>query len=381
MRIKEIVIARVILPFASEFSHSLRKRFWVRNIVVILIDENGKILGAGEGAPRSYVTGENTEVAEKSIRYLINRAEFPIELENVGQIWHMIDSFPGGKEMNSAICALEMALLDACARFEKKKLIDFFNMDHFTDSIEYGAAIPLDSEEVAEDVCRTIKSLGINKLKLKIGTDYEHNRMLLDVVKRIFPEGYDLRVDVNGAWTYETGLRHLELMHDYRIKIIEQPMPPGDLDIVRLSNAAKRYNISFMADESVCSLEDLYALNEDGDYQVINIRLSKCGGLRRSLAMIDYIRKVNMKFQIGCQLGESGLLSSAGRVLGLLSDDSVYYEGSYDKLLLAENLTDRDVSFSHGGRAGILEGTGLGVMVNMDRLKKMSEHFSVIGLP
>ncbi len=380
MRIKEVAIARVILPFSVEFTHSLRKRLWVRNIVVILIGENGNILGAGEGAPRSYVTGENTETAEKNIRFLIKRVEFPLHLESLEQIWHLIDVLPDGKEMNASICALEMALLDALARYEKKHLIDYFAKDYLTDSIQYGAVIPLTTEEKAENVCRKIKNLGINKIKLKMGEDYSHNQMLLETVKKIFTEGYDLKVDVNGVWSYETGLQNLELIHDYYVHIIEQPMFPNNPDIARLSNETNRYNIDLMADESACSLDDLIELNDKGYYQMINIRLSKCGGMRRSLKMIDYVRKTKIKFQIGCQLGESGLLSSAGRILSLLSNDSVYYDGSYDNLLLAENITRIDVSFGYGGKASTLNGSGLGVEVDVDKIKSLSEHISIIKL-
>ena len=380
MRIKKAIIARVILPFTGEFSHSLRKRLWVRNIVVILVDENGEILGCGEGAPRPYVTGETLETVEENIRYLTGREDFPGELETVDQIWRMIDALPATKEMNASICALEMALLDAFARYKKKRVLDLFAKDYYTDSINYGAAIPLGTEELVNHVCFKIKNLGINKLKLKLGRDYSHNRMLLTTVDRIFQDGYDLKADVNGVWTYKTGLQHIELINDYKVKILEQPMSPEDPEIAGLSSETKKYNIDLMADESACTLDDLYILSDNRHYQMINIRVSKCGGLRRSLSMINYIRNSGMKFQIGCQLGESGLLSSAGRILSLLSNDSVYYDGSYDNLLLAENITDSDVSFSYGGKAYPLMGAGLGVNVNINKIRKMSEHLLTINL-
>ncbi len=380
MRIKKAIIARVILPFAGEFSHSLRKRLWVRNIVVILVNEKGEVLGCGEGAPRPYVTGETLETAEENIRYLTGREDFPWELETVDQIWRLIDALPSTRGMNASICALEMSLLDAYARSEKKRVLDLFAKDYYTDSISYGAAIPLGTEELVNHVCRKIKSLGINKLKLKLGRDYSHNQMLLTAVDRIFHDGYDLKADVNGVWTYETGLRHIELINDYKVKILEQPMSPEDPDIEKLSSETKKYNIDLMADESACTLDDLYLLNENRHYQMINIRVSKCGGLRRSLSMINYIRNSKMKFQIGCQLGESGLLSSAGRILNLLSNDSVYYDGSYDNLLLAENITDSDVSFGYGGKAYPLMGVGLGVDININKIKKMSENLFTVSL-
>ena len=88
--------------------------------------------------------------------------------------------------------------------------------------------------------------------------------------------------------------------------------------------------------------------------------------------MIERIRSSGLSFQIGCSLGESGILSAAGRVLSLLCKDAIYYDGSYDKFLLKENVTIEDVSFGLGGKAGPLDGPGLGVVINKESLMRLS---------
>ena len=105
---------------------------------------------------------------------------------------------------------------------------------------------------------------------------------------------------------------------------------------------------------------------------MINVRLSKCGGFHRSLAIIDFLRAQGLHFQIGCQLGESGLLSAAGRALALLCKDALYVDGSYDTLLLKENITLENVSFGPGGRAGPLAGPGLGVRVSRQQIERLN---------
>jgi muconate cycloisomerase len=204
--------------------------------------------------------------------------------------------------------------------------------------------------------------------------------VLCETVDKVYSYGYDLKVDVNGAWTIETGERHLELLQRFNVKLLEQPMSPDNPDILRMNRMALKFGIELMADESACTVDDLDAINETGSYQVINIRLSKCGGFRRSMNMIDYCRKRGIKYQIGCQLGESGLLSAAGRTLSLLSNDALYYDGSYDNLLLAQNITDRDVSFDYKGEAAILNGPGLGVDLDMEKVKGLSERLLTINI-
>jgi muconate cycloisomerase len=127
-----------------------------------------------------------------------------------------------------------------------------------------------------------------------------------------------------------------------------------------------------MADESACSLNEVKKVIKEGHYKMINVRLSKCGGFRNSLKIIEYLRYRGIPFQIGCQLGESGILSAAGRALSLLCGDANYYDGSYDAFLLKENITLDHVSFGQGGEAGPLEAPGLGAEVSAQSLGRLS---------
>jgi len=89
--------------------------------------------------------------------------------------------------------------------------------------------------------------------------------------------------------------------------------------------------------------------------------------------MIDYLRRHRISFQIGCHLGESGILSAAGRILCLLCNDALYYDGSYDEHLLEKNVTLENVSFGSGGEASPLNGPGLGIEVGSQNLSSLSE--------
>ena len=113
MLIQKINVYPIILPFSAEFSHSLRKRSSVKNVVVEIIAEGGSIKGYGEGAPRSYVTGESQESVAQSINRLTQKSSFPWKCDGVSSIWAFIDSLPYYSDHNAAICVLETAFLDA----------------------------------------------------------------------------------------------------------------------------------------------------------------------------------------------------------------------------------------------------------------------------
>ena len=379
MKINEINIYKLLLPFSTEFTHSLRKRNSVNNIIVEVIASQGEAIGYGEGAPRSYVTSETQESAANGIEDLLEKYKFPWKLNNITQIWDFIDSMPEDeKNYNSAICALEMALLNTLAERENMPIVEYFPHDFYVDTINYGAVIPFGNRKKQTRICQLIREIGFKTIKLKIGKYLEQNRIALKTIAMILEYGYDLKVDINGVWDYETAFEHIPMLREYNTKVVEQPMAPDNPRIAEFARIIKEDDILLMADESACSLEDVKRIAKDGHYNMINIRLSKCGGFRKSLKLIDYLRNKGIPFQIGCQLGETGLLSAAGRALSLLCGDAVYYDGSYDAFLLKENITFDNVSFGQGGKAGLLKGPGLGVKVNKQKLNRLSDLSSKI---
>jgi len=373
MKIDGFKIHRVSLPFATSFSHSLRKRTSVNNIIVEIIADGGQTKGYGEGAPRSYVTGETPAGVTRCITGLLDEASFPWELNEVSQIWRFVDSVTAKKERNVAICALEMALLDTLGKFQHTHILEYFPHDYYTHQISYGAAFPLAEADKIRDLCRLAQKMQMTNLKLKLGKVFSENESMLRVIRSQFGKAYDLKVDVNGVWDRQIAGRHVDLIKEYNVKVVEQPMAPGDPDIGAFAHEIKKNGIRLMADESACTLKETQEATQEGCYDMMNIRLSKCGGFRNSLKIIDYVRKHRIPFQIGCQLGESGLLSAAGRVLSLLCKDARYYDGSYDEFLLKENITTENVTFGLRGEAGPLEAPGLGVEVNDKNLMHLSE--------
>jgi L-Ala-D/L-Glu epimerase / N-acetyl-D-glutamate racemase len=373
MVIDIIRIYSVKLPFSLYFSHALRNRSSVNNVIVEVIGEQGEIKGYGEGAPRSFVTGETQKSVVQTIPRLIRQHHFPWRINDIGELWNFIDSLGDDKTQNAAVCALETGLLDAFGKYRGMHVIDSFPDDFMTNKIYYGIAFPLSGRKTLLGLCRQAQKMKIRKLKLKVGKDLVQNREMLEAVHTVFGEDYNLKIDVNGVWNRELALKHESLLMEYDVKVVEQPMPPDAPDLADFALRMKRAGVTLMADESACSLDDVKKIVKNGDYQMINVRLSKCGGMRNSLKIIDYLRRHGISFQIGCHLGESGILSAAGRVLCLLCNDAVYYDGSYDKYLLEKNVTVENLSFGPGGKAGPMNGPGLGVKVSSQNLSQLSQ--------
>ena len=371
MRIERLNIYKISIPFTGDFSISRLKGRSSNNVVVEVIADQGEIRGYGEAIPVEFVTGETPETALKSAGGFIRNSAFPWDLNDVSEIWAFVDVLPGCKEHNAAVCATEMAILDALGKAQEMSVIEYFPQYFRAETVSYGAQVTLGGKERVMELCKLIKSLGINHLRIKMDGDFHRNRLAIETVKKVFFDGCELRIDPNCVWDRDLAFRHIPLIKEYNVKIVEEPMVRDSPDFPEFARIMRDNDIILMACESAPTLEDVAGIFKENYYQMVNVKLSRSGGFRRTLKIVEYLRSHMIPFQIGCTIGESGILSAAGRTLCLLCKDAVYCDGSYDRFILKENTTNEDVSFGPGGEAGPLDGPGLGVEVSSEKLKRL----------
>ena len=380
MHIESVSIYRIAIPFRGNFAISRLEGRSSTRIVVEVNADQGRVKGYGEGVPIEFVTGETPETVTKDVASFVSAAPFPSQLTDVSQIWDFIEQLPGAKEHNAALCAIEMALLDALGKQQQRSVLSFLPQHWSTPYIRYGASLTLGDRARIEQLCKMAKSFGMKHLRIKMGPDFEQNKTALETVQEVFGSDCEQRVDPNGVWDFDLAMRHLPLLTKFGVKIIEEPMLRTSAGFSEFAEAVRSQGLTLMACESAPTLSEVKAILQEGYYRMFNVKLCRSGGFLRTLRIIDHLRKEKIPFQIGCTLGEAGLLSAAGRALGLVCSDAVTYDGSYDRFMLKENIIEEDVSFGPGGKAGALGRYGLGVTVNSDKLAILSDfrtHFFV----
>ena len=144
--------------------------------------------------------------------------------------------------------------------------------------------------------------------------------------------------------------------------------------------AGRTARIPIALDEALAALDDARRAIEGGWCDLFNIRLSKCGGVVSSLRILAEARRAGLNAWLGCMVGESGFLSAAGREFALAVDGLRHLEGSYDRHLFSEFLTDEPVTFGRRGVAKPLGGPGLSVAINRDVLDRWTKKSEVIDL-
>jgi len=118
--------------------------------------------------------------------------------------------------------------------------------------------------------------------------------------------------------------------------------------------------------------EDLRSVAEAGAFSVLNLRLAKNGGITRLLALAAAAEARGLRYQLGCMVGETAVLSALGRVAASLLQSPLFVEGSYDDIILTENVTEKGIGFGPGGVGRIIRGNGIGARVQPGKLAALA---------
>jgi len=113
-------------------------------------------------------------------------------------------------------------------------------------------------------------------------------------------------------------------------------------------------------DESLARASQLEAL-DDPDRWIINLRVSKMGGVIRSLEVVREAVRRDVGVIVGCHVGETGILSRAA--LGLMQaagDQLVAAEGAFGTQLLRRDLTMPSLRFDWAGRLDLSQVADMG---------------------
>ncbi|MDP9008731.1 MAG: dipeptide epimerase [Pseudomonadota bacterium] len=149
-------------------------------------------------------------------------------------------------------------------------------------------------------------------LKLKLTGDFREDIARVHAVRAARPEVW-MGVDANQGYAIDALDSLVTALQPANISLLEQPLKRGreaDLD-------GFKSKIPIAADESALSMKDIPGLV--GRFDVINIKLDKCGGLTEGLAMVHEARRLGLRVMVGNMVGTS-LAMAPAFVLGQLCD-------------------------------------------------------------
>lgn len=370
MKITSATLYALKIPFVAAFRHHLCQRHYSDSLVIKLTTDSG-ISGYGEGVARPYVTSETPATCSARIRQHVQTHCLGADLGTIDprDPWEALDALctisPSTPQSNwhAARCAVEVALLDLVLRCHEQSLQTLLPPQRST--VTYSAIIGDGSPADVTRRTEQCRALGFGYVKLKIGETAPTRQIAR--VRNILGSSVSLRVDANMALTRERVEALYPTLVRCRVEALEQPLPRKDL--AEMAALRATCPISLMADESIVTEHDLDTLIKAHAIDALNLRLSKCGGLRPTINLARCARQAGLDIQLGCQVGETAVLSAAGRHMAAYLG-CTYVEGSYGRYLLTEDLAQEDIRFGPGGQAPLLNGPGLGITVLDKQLKK-----------
>jgi L-alanine-DL-glutamate epimerase-like enolase superfamily enzyme len=270
--------------------------------VRVRIAWDGKV-GHGVAVPaREYGTTDGTVRAALAEFAAIVADHTPFELERV--VRRLEAAVPG---QAAAVAAVDLALHDLLGQIAGLPVHRLLGLD--------GLALPptalslgVTSPAASADRARALTAWPILKLKMQ-----RPDEELVARVREVYPGR--LWIDGNGGWTPKEAVIAAERFARHGVELLEQPVPPGSLSALRF--VRERAPMMIVADEDCVRPADVLALAGCAD--AINIKLLKCGGLRRAMEMIGLARRAGLRVMLGCKT-ESVLGTTAIAQLGGLAD-------------------------------------------------------------
>ena len=274
--------------------------------VVVCTVGDGKHVGRGEGTP-IYYEGETAEACAAAL----NAYQGPLEREA------LLEAMPRGAARN----ALDCALWDLEASQAGAPVWQLAGMQPPA-PLATAFTISLNDPAQMEQDARAAAGRGFALLKCKLTGEGDRERIA--AVRAGAPLAR-LIVDANESWHDLDIAAEAEALAALGVEMVEQPVFHGRED--RL--AGVKTPVPLCADESCHTRADLDRL---GDFDAVNIKLDKAGGLTEALALAHAARERGFRIMVGCMLSTS--LGIAPAALVAQGADWIDLDGA---LLLAKD--------------------------------------------
>ena len=390
-----LVISRVTLrplaiPMRRKFTHAASARE-VAEPLVVAVELSDHTVGYGETHPRPYVSGETIDSAIAAITSTFIPLLVNLRPANFGEALEAIAALPFtddlGRPITSARAAIELALLDAYSRAFNRSLEAIggfleelaFGAPGSTQTVTYSGILSSgDPERVARSIRRMRWYARLRDFKLKVGDTDDDARLRNAAAALAGPIARGkarLRIDANFAWTLEQARNRLDSWRELPISSVEQPLARGKL--ADWAQLAEDSPFPIMADESLVTPADADDLTAASPRIAFNIRISKNGGLIPAMRLAAHARRHETPYQLGCMVGETSILSAAGRWFLNLVPDVRFAEGSYGRFLLTDDIAEPRQNLPWRGRIRPTAGPGLGIRVDDDQLTQYAARPSI----
>lgn len=275
MKIKRISCWQVDLPLhEGSYKWSGGKSVDVFDATIVAIETDDEQIGYGEVCPLgpfylpAYGAGVRAGIHELG-PHLIGMN--PLHL---GPLNHLMDAaLKGHAYVKSGI---DMACWDLLGKVSNRSVCELLGGPFGDDITLYRAISQQEPEAMAGNVAG-YREQGYRRFQLKVGGDPDVDIERIRQVANQLEPGEKLVADANTGWTKHEAARVVRAVRDIDV-YIEQPC----LSYEECLSIRRRIDHPFVMDESIHGMPELLRASHDDAMDVVNIKISKFGGLTKA---------------------------------------------------------------------------------------------------
>ena len=215
MQIKNVRVWSENLKLTKPYSISYETIDSVKNVFVHIELEDGT-WGIGSGSPAEFVTGEDNSSCINALKDYSNDLLLNKNINSIESLCKSINKILPSNP--AARAALDIALFDAYSKIKKVPLFKIFGRCHdsFYTSITIGIkSIEESAKEAEEYVAR-----GFHLLKVKTGSNVEHDIDLIHKLRETIGVSVGIRVDANQGYTKNDLIKFVKNTEKQNIELI-----------------------------------------------------------------------------------------------------------------------------------------------------------------
>ena len=275
MKIRRIAAYRVELPVAEgRYAWSGGKSVSVFDSTIVRVETDTGLAGHGEVCPLgaaylpAYAEGVRAGLAVLAPELV---GEDPRDLDRLNRT--MDARFKGHPYVKSGI---DVACWDLLGQTAGLPIATLLGGRYGEDFVLYRAISQESPEEMARKVAG-YRAEGYGRFQLKVGGDPDVDVERIRAVRNVLKPGEVLVADANTGWLPHQAARVVRAVRDLDV-YVEQPC----LSYEECLSVRRRTDLPFVLDETIDGVAALLRAASDGAMDVVNLKISKLGGLTRA---------------------------------------------------------------------------------------------------
>jgi L-alanine-DL-glutamate epimerase-like enolase superfamily enzyme len=370
--VTKLSFVNLSIPFRVQFEHNSAVRNKTQSVLIIV--EGIYNTGYGEGCPREYVTNESIDTA--LVFFENNKRQIMLSISDLDSLLLFRTENKETIKKNPACwCAIEMAFLDLFAKEKQVSIERLLGCKELEGPFQYTAVIGGGKMEYFTAIAQRHFQMNFLEYKIKISGNVDEDYPKIKYLKEHNPN-FRIRLDANNLWENQAEVIQYCKNLPYPIVGLEEPLK--NKNISALANIYEEIGIPIIMDESFLYLDDIEDVYAYTDSFILNVRVSKMGGIINCLQIAKRIKELKIPSIVGAQVGESSLLTRAALLIRQeLSEFCIGMEGAYGTLLLEDDITNKSIIFGDGGNLNVynqldIDKHGLQLSVEKEKINKYS---------